>query len=89
MGYVMEAKLLTSSANYAVVHLPERTYPGVVFQGDTLINLSRDLRSILTSLKLKNVDVAAEELDYVLQDIDSVVTWYRGVCSKNDINIDF
>jgi hypothetical protein len=31
-----EAKLLTPPHNYAVVQLPERHYPGVVFQGDSL-----------------------------------------------------
>jgi hypothetical protein len=30
------AKLLTETSNYAVVQLPGRQYPGVVFQGDSI-----------------------------------------------------
>lgn len=33
------APLLTASHNYAVVHLPARRFPGVVFQGDSLNGL--------------------------------------------------
>jgi len=38
-----EARLLTRPHNYAVVQLPNRRYPGVVFQGDSLDILIKDL----------------------------------------------
>ncbi|WP_413813982.1 DUF6959 family protein [Rhizobium sp. Leaf453] len=37
------AELLTPSHNYAVVKLPERSHPGVVFQGDSLHVLLTDI----------------------------------------------
>jgi hypothetical protein len=38
-----DAKLLSEATNYAVVHLPGRAFPGVVFQGDSLNILISDL----------------------------------------------
>jgi hypothetical protein len=39
-----ETKLLTEPTNWAVVHLPERAFPGVVVQGDSLNILISDLK---------------------------------------------
>jgi hypothetical protein len=39
-----QVKLLTEPTNYAVVQLPGRAFPGVVFQGDSLNILIADLR---------------------------------------------
>lgn len=38
-----DAKLLSDPTNYAVVQLPGRAYPGIVFQGDSLHALIADL----------------------------------------------
>jgi len=40
-----EPKLLSESTNYAVIQLPGRAFPGVVFQGDSLHALIADLRA--------------------------------------------
>lgn len=37
------AKLLSEATNYAVVQLPGRAFPGVVFQGDSLNSLIGDI----------------------------------------------
>lgn len=41
-----EVKLLSRPTNYAVVHLPGRAFPGVVFQGDSLNILIKDLERV-------------------------------------------
>jgi len=41
-----DAKLLSEATNYAVVHLPGRAFPGVVFQGDSLNILISDLERV-------------------------------------------
>lgn len=41
-----DAKLLSEPTNYAVVHLPGRAFPGVVFQGDRLHILIGDLQKV-------------------------------------------
>lgn len=38
-----DVKLLSEPTNYAVVHLPGRDFPGVVFQGDSLNSIIADL----------------------------------------------
>jgi hypothetical protein len=45
------AKLLTSSHNYAVVQLPGRQFPDVVFQGDSLHILETHLSKLLVEMK--------------------------------------
>jgi hypothetical protein len=40
-----EARLLTPAHNYAVVQLPGRSFPGVVFQGDSLNSLIGNLEA--------------------------------------------
>jgi hypothetical protein len=37
---IMEIEVLCDDTNAAVVRMPNRAYPGVVVQGDSLINLS-------------------------------------------------
>jgi hypothetical protein len=43
-----QARLLTEATNYAVVQLPGRRFPGVVFQGDSLDGLIGDLEEVAT-----------------------------------------
>ncbi|MDK1388631.1 hypothetical protein QN224_24790 [Sinorhizobium sp. 8-89] len=40
-----DVKLLTEPTNYAIVQLPQRKFPGVVFQGDSLNNFIGDLEA--------------------------------------------
>jgi hypothetical protein len=40
-----DVKLLSEPRNYAVVHLPGRAFPGVVFQGDSLNILIGELEA--------------------------------------------
>ncbi len=42
----MEVKLLTLPTNFAVVQLPERSFPGVVVQGDTLNSIVESLTNM-------------------------------------------
>jgi len=36
----IEVELFGGQGNFAIVRLPERQYPGVLFQGDSLFNLA-------------------------------------------------
>ncbi len=57
-----DPKLLSKPTNYAVVQLPGRAFPGVVFQGDSLNALIADLREVA-------VEIDADERDFALRDM--------------------
>ena len=44
-----DVKLLSEPTNYAVVHLPGRAFPGVVFQGDSLDGIIADLEEVVSN----------------------------------------
>ncbi|MBN8844378.1 MAG: hypothetical protein J0H88_14145 [Sphingomonadales bacterium] len=75
-------KLLSPPANYAVVHLPGRAFPGVVFQGDSLHALIADIREVAG-------ETDPEERDFALKDIierlETVQQHYEAVLGKEGI----
>ncbi len=83
---VAVAKLLTPSHNYAVVQLPGRQFPGVVFQGDSLSILCADA----VDAENAAVGTAAHELVSSLrEDLDSVLLAHIRVLEANNIEIPF
>ncbi|KQU79358.1 hypothetical protein ASD00_36550 [Ensifer sp. Root31] len=73
------AELLTESENYAVVQLPDRKFPGIVFQGDSLHSLSErmiELHRLITSGQSDDADF---ELSIMIDDIKSILTKYERV----------
>jgi hypothetical protein len=48
----IEVELLTGQHNFAVVRLPQRRFPGVIFQGDSLSVLVADLEDLRDGLRL-------------------------------------
>ncbi len=65
-----EITRLSSTTNAAVVQLPERNYPGVVIQGDSLQNLNSlvlEARRQLKSGDLAECNEVLEELGQLLE----------------------
>jgi hypothetical protein len=77
-----DVKLLSPPSNYAVVHLPGRAFPGVVFQGDSLDTLIADIREVAS-------EADPEERDFALKDIierlESVQKHYEEVLGKEGL----
>jgi predicted RNase H-like HicB family nuclease len=44
-----DVRLLSAARNYAVVHLPQRRFPGVVVQGDSLNSLIGEVQEALAA----------------------------------------
>jgi uncharacterized protein DUF6959 len=82
-------KLLSGAHNYAVVHLPGRRFPGVVFQGDSLWIL----HSAIASLSAIASKYADEELTAELQDLrdglGGVLAFYEETCAKHGIGLPY
>jgi hypothetical protein len=82
-------ELLSPPANYAVVHLPGRKFPGVVFQGDSLHNLLRrvtELRELTDKYSDEEVAASLAELS---QSLSEVVQHYETVCHGRGIPLPY
>lgn len=80
------AKLLSAPVNFAVVQLPERQYPGVVVQGDTLGALVDQLGRMRALLHAGDLDELAEEIEEMGDQLSSALSFYKSVCEERSIS---
>jgi hypothetical protein len=83
------AKLLTPPSNFAVVQLPERNYPGVVFQGDTLNSIVTNVIEMRQLLAAQRLDELGDEVQSLLEDLLAVQKSYERVCSQQGIELPY
>lgn len=77
------AKLLSRPHNFAVVQLPERNFPGVVVQGDTLNAIIQDLQHALTSPD------GSELIEDLVETLIDVRSSYEAVCDREEISLPY
>jgi hypothetical protein len=80
------AELLTPAHNYAMVQLPGRKFPGVVFQGDSL-SIFCDLATRVE--KLAAGTPALEEASYMREQLDDILNGYLEVLRERGIDPPF
>ena len=85
----MHAELLSRPVNFAVVQLPERRFPGVVFQGDTLHALTQQVDEILELLRVGDFVGLVAELEDVSEKLRGAQTHYEHVCSERGIALPY
>lgn len=84
------AKLLTPPTNYAVVQLPGRQFPGVVFQGDSLNTLVNNLSRVLDQFRDPGqVAAALEELEIIRDDLAEIRGGYERVLEQQGIALPY
>lgn len=74
------AELLTPGTNYAIVQLPNRKFPGVVFQGDSLHILIGELREIQENARKGEMEEMHFQLEDVCQRLTDILEYYKPVC---------
>jgi predicted RNase H-like HicB family nuclease len=79
------AKLLTDPTNYAVVQLPGRAFPGVVFQGDSIHALIAQLRNALNAARKHDDDELNAELEDALALLSGVQDKLKSVCEREGV----
>lgn len=79
-------KLLSDSKNYAVVHLPERKYPGLVLQGDTLARIVKSLEACRKIYK-KDEEEFLHIIEGLIEDFELAANKYKEICAQNGINL--
>ena len=81
-----KAELLTPPQNYAVVQLPERQYPGVVIQGDSLFNLARLLEEAADRVDRDERDACLTEAREILE---GALSKYERVLDERSITLPY
>jgi hypothetical protein len=84
-----EVKLLSDPSNFAVVHLPTRQFPGVVFQGDTLHELVKDISAIERSLADGQHSEVLEEVAWLRERLANALTDFEQVCAAHKIELPY
>jgi hypothetical protein len=83
----IEVEALTEQHNYAVIRLPERRFPGVVVQGDSLSILVADLRRALDHLRTGNIDDGVGEVASALASLEDVQQSYEDALAAHSIRL--
>lgn len=83
------AELLSSSRNFAVVQLPGRKFPGVVFQGDSLNILLRELKELQQRVATHNDDEINARLEDLTERMSEVLRQYETVCAEKGIPLPY
>jgi hypothetical protein len=79
-------KLLTPPFNYAVVQLPGRKYPGVVFQGDSL---SAHCERAAEVARLARGSAAQDQAQWLAEELNEVLRSYMAVLTAHSIDLSF
>lgn len=81
-----DVKLLSEPTNYAVVQLPERRFPGVVFQGDSLHNLINDIKAAAAEPIESERQLLLKD---VIQHLETIQNRYESVLAENVIKLPY
>lgn len=81
-----EVTLLTPPHNYAVVQLPERQFPGVVFQGDSLNSLIGEIEEAIAE---SDPQERAEAFGYIIAQLHSIRSGYEAALQTAGIKLPY
>ena len=82
-------ELLGRPVNFAVVQLPERNYPGVVVQGDTLNGLVRRLEEMSALVKSNQLEDLAAEIEEMREQLSAARQYYEATCAERGIELPY
>jgi len=85
-------QLLSDPVNFAVVQLPERNYPGVVIQGDTLNGLVRRLEemgNLVGSNRAEDLEDLTAEIQMLREELSAARDYYESTCAERSIRLPY
>lgn len=83
------AQILEIGCNGAVVQLPERQFPGIVIQGDSLSILLSDLKELKENIGKKDAEGIQASFDTVESHIKSRLSFYESTLAKHGIQLPY
>ena len=84
-----EIEAFIGQANYAVIRLPARKFPGVVVQGDSLSVFIADLHRGLEQLRQGLFDDGIDQVADVLDRLQEVQRSYEHVLAEHSIPLPY
>ena len=85
----LTVELYTEQTNYAIIKLPVRKFPGVLFQGDSLFTLYSRINSIAKRIsKLKDEELI-DDINEIQELLSVLVQNYENVLSEHDIQLPY
>jgi hypothetical protein len=84
-----QVDLLSPPINFAVVQLPERNFPGVVVQGDTLHSLLRQVERMKRSLDKGDLEELSDEIEDVREQLFGAQAHFERVCMERGIKLPY
>ncbi|MDA8447536.1 DUF6959 family protein [Paracidovorax valerianellae] len=82
-------ELLGAPINYAVVQLPDRKFPGVVFQGDSLHSLFIQIKETSEILQSGQVENAMVELNDMRDHLKEVLDYFEKICEEKQVALPY
>ena len=80
------AKLLSPPVNFAVVQLPDRQYPGVIVQGDTLCGFVGQLGRMKSLLETGDLEELGYEIAEMKDQLSGALAYYQAICKERSIS---
>jgi hypothetical protein len=84
-----QVQLLSRPINFAVVQLPERKFPGVVMQGDTLHSLVKEFEEMARLLDSGDAKELRARIRNVTEDLTEALQFYEKTCSERGIKLPY
>ena len=83
------ARLLSPATNYAIVQLPGRRFPGIVFQGDSTRNLLAQVDVIRKLAGQYNDDELDAGIAMIQELLQGALNHYETVCAREGIGLPY
>jgi len=84
-----EIRILNRDVNATVVQLPERKFPGMVFQGDTLKSWQQVAAEILEALANGDLARGRSACEYLRDSLNARLAIYENVLTENGISLPY
>ncbi|MGW1779928.1 DUF6959 family protein [Streptomyces sp. NPDC002143] len=81
----IEAELFTDGGNNAVVRLPDRRFPGVLVQGDSLHILRTDVAELVEACERGDLADARDGAELLLAGLDALLDRYTTALAEHEI----
>lgn len=85
----IEIELFTNQGNGAILKLPNRKYPGVLIQGDSLSSLSRMINLASTEFDESNYLELKDSIMQIKIEIDNHLKNYENILIEEGIEIPY
>lgn len=81
-------EIYSDATNMAVMRHPDRRFPGILIQGDTLFGIVQELREVLSE-KGKLSEDAARGLEDLYEHLSGMLKQYSAVLDEHGMDLPF